>query len=83
MKQGFSNKLNRLLRQIRQDTTLSVSEACGLLDVGPWQIDRYAKILTETCRDVTYDRERGFRAVLLRITPTQTVLDRHSRGEHE
>ena len=82
-KQGFSSKLNRLAKQIRQDSTLSVGEACGLLDVGPWQIDRYAKILSETSPDITYSREHGFRSIVMRITPLQTVLDKHSRRAHD
>ena len=74
-KQNFKSKLDKLEKQIRLDGTLSVGEACGLLEVGPWQIERYAKILTQQFPEIQYDKELGFRALTFKLSPNQQSLD--------
>lgn len=77
-RQGFSQKLQRLEKQIRANGCLSIGEACGLLEFGPWQVERYAKILTQQFPEIQYDKEHGFKALVFKLSPNQSLLDTHT-----
>ena len=68
-KQNFNEKVGRLILKIREKGEINVGEACLLLNVGPWQVKRYAQAVVDVCEDIRFDGEKLHTI----ITPTQQL----------
>lgn len=51
------SQVRSLLSFIRENRKVTIGQACMHLNVGPWQIERYAKVILSAFPDIRFDGE--------------------------
>jgi hypothetical protein len=71
--------MDQLVALIRRDKKVLLGEACRLLDVGPWQVERYRKAILQICPDVRWnDSDASFETIIL--SPSKLEVDVKQRS---
>ena len=72
-------RMDQLVSLVRREKTVSLGEACRLLDVGPWQVDRYRKAILQVCNDIRWNAEtEAFETIVL--SPPKLEVDLTQRS---
>lgn len=78
-RRSFTNRMDQLVALIRREKSVTLGEACRLLDVGPWQIDRYRAAILQVCNDIRWNPEQNaFETIIL--SPAKLEVDVKQRS---
>lgn len=72
-------KVGQLIALIRERGSVNLGEACAHINVGPWQMKRYAEVITDLCADVRWDG-RFFQTIMANSDLNQRKVTEYVPG---